>query len=119
MDASEVATVDDRDSAGATTSGDQASAELTEEVVITLGGRRYRQPYTAGESILETARRAGLAPPFSCEAGDCGSCMALLKEGEVRMAVNKALMPEELDEGWILTCQGRPTTRQVVVEYPD
>lgn len=89
------------------------------EVVITLAGRRYRQPHTDGETILETARRAGLAPPFSCEAGDCGSCMALLVEGEVRMAANSALTTEELEEGWVLTCQGRPVTDSVAVEYPD
>ncbi|UXA05363.1 2Fe-2S iron-sulfur cluster binding domain-containing protein [Mycobacterium sp. SMC-2] len=104
---------------GATTSSDQALREPTEEVVITLNGRRYRQPYTAGESVLETARRAGLAPPFSCEAGECGSCMALLLEGEIEMTANKALMPDELDEGWRLTCQGYPITKRVAVEYPE
>ncbi len=104
---------------GATTSSDQTLRETTEEVIITLNGRRYRQSYTVGESVLETARRAGLAPPFSCEAGECGSCMALLLEGEIEMAANKALMPDELDEGWRLTCQGYPVTKRVAVEYPE
>ena len=103
---------------GATTSGEPFLREPTEEVVITLNGRRYRQSYTAGESMLETARRAGLSPPFSCEAGDCGSCMALLQEGEIEMAANEALSPDELDEGWRLTCQGYPVTKRVAVEYP-
>jgi ferredoxin len=103
---------------GATTSGGQTLREPTEEVVITMNGRRHRQPYTAGESMLETARRAGLSPPFSCEAGECGSCMALLLEGEIEMAANAALTPEELDEGWRLTCQGYPVTKRVAVEYP-
>lgn len=110
---------DQHDGAGATTTSDQVSGAPTEEVVITLNGRRYRQPYTAGESMLETARRAGLTPPFSCEAGDCGSCMALLQEGEIEMVTNQALTPEELDEGWRLTCQGYPVTKRVAVEYPD
>ena len=119
MNVGKVATADNQSGVGVTAPGGAASVEPAEEVVITLEGRRYTQPYTAGESILETARRAGLAPPFACEAGDCGSCMALLREGEVKMAVNKALEPEELEEGWILTCQGRPVTRRVVVEYPE
>jgi ferredoxin len=114
-----VKVVGDEHGTGTTTSSDQAAREPTEEVVITLNGRRYRQAYTAGESILETARRAGLAPPFSCEAGDCGSCMALLQEGEIEMEVNQALEPEELEEGWRLTCQGYPVTKRVAVEYPD
>ncbi len=103
---------------GTTISGDQPLREPTEEVVIVLNGRRYRQSYTAGESMLETARRAGLSPPFSCEAGDCGSCMAILLEGEIEMAANKALTPEELGDGWRLTCQGYPVTKRVAVEYP-
>ncbi len=88
------------------------------EVVITLDGRRRTLPYAAGDSLLETARRAGLSPPFSCEAGNCGSCVALLKEGEVAMGANSALMADELAEGWILTCQGVPRTKRVVLEYP-
>lgn len=104
---------------GVTASNDQVSSEPTEEVVIVLEGQRHRQPYTAGESMLETARRAGLSPSFSCEAGECASCMALLKEGQVRMVVNSALSPEELDEGWVLTCQGYPVTKRVVIEYPE
>ncbi|BBY38047.1 hypothetical protein MMAN_21810 [Mycobacterium mantenii] len=103
----------------ATAPSDQTAREATEEVVITWNGRRYRQPYTAGESLLETARRAGISPPFSCEAGECATCMALLKEGQVEMQANTALMPDEVDEGWVLTCQGYPVTKRVVVEYQE
>jgi ferredoxin len=111
--------VEQRYGAGVTTSGEGTAREATEEVVITLDGRRHTQAYTAGESVLDTARRAGLSPPFSCEAGECATCMALLKEGEVEMAANSVLTTEELDEGWVLTCQGYPVTKRVVVEYPE
>lgn len=111
--------MEDQHGAVVTESDGQAAREVTEEVVITLNGQRRRQPYTAGESVLETARRAGFFPPFSCEAGECATCMALLTEGKVEMAANTALSPEELDEGWVLTCQGYPVTKCVVVEYPD
>ena len=63
-----------------------------------------------GETFLETARRAGLRAPFSCEAGSCATCMAHVVEGEATMRVNNALTPEEVDEGWVLTCQGFPTS---------
>jgi hypothetical protein len=45
--------------------------------------------------------------------------MALLHEGSVAMRVNCALTPEEVDEGWILTCQSVPTDHPVRVEYEE
>ena len=52
---------------------------------------RTRCSYQPGETLLETARRAGLRAPFSCEAGSCATCMARLQEGEAKMRVNNAL----------------------------
>ena len=72
--------------------------------------------YQAGDTLLDTARRGGLRPPFSCEAGNCATCMALLKEGSVRMRANNALTPQEVQEGWVLTCQAAPTAASTV-EY--
>jgi 3-ketosteroid 9alpha-monooxygenase subunit B len=66
---------------------------------------------------LQTARTGGLQPPFSCEAGNCATCMALLHDGSARMLTNNALTPEEVEEGWVLTCQALPQGRQVTVEY--
>lgn len=92
-------------------------ASATESLVIRLGGRKRRIGYESGDSILHAARRAGLKPPFQCQAGNCGSCMAFLAEGEVKMRVNNALDADEVEEGWILTCQAIPTSREVVVDY--
>ena len=71
----------------------------------------------SGETLLESARRAGLTPPFSCEAGNCATCMARVTEGEAKMRVNNALDDDEVAEGWILTCQGEPVTPHVTVVY--
>jgi len=87
------------------------------EVTVILGGKTVVVSSQPGDSLLETARRGGLRPPFSCQAGNCATCMAFLKEGTVAMRVNNALTPEEVEEGWILTCQGRPTSATVTVEY--
>jgi len=87
------------------------------EVTVILGGKTAVVSAQPGDSLLETARRGGLRPPFSCQAGNCATCMAFLKEGTVAMRVNNALTPEEVEEGWILTCQGRPTSATVTVEY--
>ncbi len=87
------------------------------EVTVILGGKRVTVGYQPGDTLLETARRGGLRPPFSCESGNCATCMAFLKEGRVTMRANNALTPEEVDEGWVLTCQSLPSGDTVVVEY--
>jgi ferredoxin len=91
--------------------------DATESVVIVLDGRRHEVNYQAGETFLETARRAGLRAPFSCESGSCATCMAHLDEGEATMRVNNALTPEEVADGWVLTCQGFPASPSVTVVY--
>jgi ferredoxin-NADP reductase len=89
----------------------------TKSITIRLGGRKRQVRYEPGDTILETARRAGLAPPFACQAGNCGTCMAYLEDGKVTMRVNNALGADEVEEGWILTCQSIPTSREVAVDY--
>ena len=89
----------------------------TETVTIVLAGRSHEVRYQGGETFLETARRAGLRAPFSCEAGSCATCMARLEVGEAKMRVNNALTPDEVDEGWVLTCQGLPTSPTAKVVY--
>lgn len=89
----------------------------TESLVIRLGRRKHTIAYETGDTILHAARRAGLTPPFSCERGNCATCMAHLDEGRATMRVNNALSAEEVEAGWVLTCQAIPISRQVVVDY--
>lgn len=98
------------------TPGDSGPS-VTESLVIRLERQETVLRYQAGDTILDAARRTGLRPPFSCEQGNCATCMAHLEEGSVTMRVNNALTPEEVEEGWILTCQGLPTGAKVVVDY--
>lgn len=93
------------------------AVSTTESVIITLGKQEHSLSYRHGDTILETARSGGVNPPFSCEAGNCATCMAHLDTGSVTMRVNNALTPEELDDGWILTCQAIPTSPEVIVDY--
>ena len=86
-------------------------------ITILLDRQKASVKRVEGETLLESARRAGLSPPFSCEAGNCGTCMAKLVEGKATMRVNDALDEDEVDEGYILTCQGVPDTESVTVEY--
>lgn len=88
-------------------------------VTIVLAGQRHTVPQHAGESLLESARRAGLSPPFSCEAGNCATCIAQITEGEAKMRTNNALEDDEVADGLVLTCQGEPVTPHVTVVYED
>jgi ferredoxin len=89
------------------------------EVTILLDRTKTVVPIVPGETLLETARRAGLTPPFSCEAGNCGTCMAKLTEGSATMRVNDALMDDEVEDGYVLTCQAVPDSGNVTVDYED
>jgi ferredoxin-NADP reductase len=100
--------------------GDEPAAtetSATQSIVIRLDRRKHVIGYQPGDTLLEAARRAGLSPPFSCEAGNCGSCMARLEEGRATMRVNNALSPDEVAAGWLLTCQAIPLSRAVVINY--
>jgi ferredoxin len=95
----------------------ESDASTTESIVIRLDRRKHVIRYQPGDTILEAARRAGLGPPFSCEAGNCATCLAHLEEGRATMRANNALSPDEVDAGWVLTCQAIPMSREVVVDY--
>jgi ferredoxin len=90
---------------------------VPDELTIVLDGRTTTAPYYAGNTVLQTARMAGLQAPSSCETGSCATCMARLTQGSVRMLNNDALDEDELNDGWVLTCQALPTSRTVRVEY--
>jgi ferredoxin len=95
------------------------STETTTATMVTieLDGRVETTRHAAGTTILQTARQAGLRPPSSCEAGNCATCMARVVEGEATMRVNDALEPDEVAEGWVLTCQAVPSGDHVRVVY--
>lgn len=99
----------------------EASPESEPEgtITIVLSGKKHTVPQHSGETFLQSARRAGLSPPFSCEAGNCATCIAQVTEGKAEMRVNNALEDDEVAEGWVLTCQGEPASPQVTVVYED
>ena len=74
-------------------------------------------PVSAHESLLNAALRVRSDVPFACAGGVCGTCRAKLVEGEVDMAENYALEADEVKAGYILTCQSRPTTPNIVLDF--
>lgn len=70
-------------------------------------------------NVIDAAHRQGIELPSSCKGGMCCTCRAKLLEGQVEMAMNYSLEPWELDAGFVLTCQSRPLTDRVVVDYDE
>jgi ring-1,2-phenylacetyl-CoA epoxidase subunit PaaE len=95
----------------------EASAPPKAMASLTIDGKRREVPVAEGESILDAALRAGMDLPFACKGGMCSTCRAKLVEGNAQMEVNYSLEPWELRAGFILTCQARPTSDRVVVDY--
>jgi ring-1,2-phenylacetyl-CoA epoxidase subunit PaaE len=87
------------------------------EVAMTLDGRESRFTMGRGERVLDAALRVRGELPYSCRGGVCSTCRARLVEGEVTMANNWALEPEELAAGYVLTCQSSPVTDHLTVDY--
>ena len=84
---------------------------------LIIDGKRREVPVAEGEAILDAALRAGMDLPFACKGGMCSTCRAKLVEGTAEMELNYSLEPWELKAGFILTCQARPTSERVVVDY--
>ena len=93
--------------------GDYQSATVT----FTLSGQQETFDLVAGDSILEGALQIRSDAPYSCMGGACGTCRAKLLEGTVEMDQNFALGRDDLDAGYILTCQSHPTSSAVSVDY--
>jgi len=83
---------------------------------VTLDGRTRRVEFTEG-NILDSARKAGLPAPFACKAGVCATCRAKVTSGKVEMAARYGLTDEEIEQGYVLTCQSVPAAGGVAVDY--
>lgn len=91
---------------------------LVSDVSIISDGREYRFDLSAdGENILDAGLDNGVDLPFSCKGGVCATCKAKLVEGEVDMDRNQALQADEIENGYILTCQSHPISKRVIVDY--
>ena len=94
-------------------SADTGSVEL----VFTLDGRDSAVRLDPDQALLDAALVMRPELPYSCRGGMCASCKALLIEGEVEMDKNYALVAEDLNRGFTLTCQAHPRSDRVVVDF--
>jgi len=96
------------------------SANSISKVQITLEDQIHNieVPYNGG-SITEVAEENGIDAPYSCQGGVCRTCRALVTEGKVEMDENYALTDEEVEQGYVLTCQSHPRTDSVSIDFDD
>jgi ring-1,2-phenylacetyl-CoA epoxidase subunit PaaE len=87
------------------------------QVTIILDGRATEAALPRDRTVLDGAQRVRPDLPFACKGGVCGTCRALLVEGDVHMRRNFALEPDEVAEGYVLTCQSLPVSDTLVVDY--
>ena len=96
----------------------QEAAEAGVEIEVVLDGVRRAFPMAeADATVLDAAHRAGLEIPYSCAGGMCCTCRCRVAEGEAEMAVNYSLQPWEIEAGFTLACQTRPTSKRLVLDF--
>lgn len=95
-----------------------ADAEKMSRVTIKVDDRSMEFDLAfGGETILDAALKQGADLPFACKGGVCCTCRAKVVEGTVNMELNYALEADEVEQGFVLTCQAHPTSDHVVIDF--
>jgi ring-1,2-phenylacetyl-CoA epoxidase subunit PaaE len=97
--------------------GDTAPEGPVSTATLVLDGRSTSAVLPRDRSILDSAQRSRPDLPFACKGGVCGTCRALLVDGEAEMRRNFALEPAEVAAGYVLTCQSYPVSDTLTVDY--
>jgi ring-1,2-phenylacetyl-CoA epoxidase subunit PaaE len=89
------------------------------QLTVVLDGKPYDMPMNKNEKILDIALALGLDLPYSCKGGVCCTCRCKVMEGSTEMDKNFTLEKPEVDQGFVLSCQARPTSDRVVVSFDE
>jgi len=98
---------------------DKQSATKDIALTVVLDGKQHELHIGPDEHVLDAALNAGLDLPFSCKAGVCCTCRAKVLCGEVVMDKNFTLEADEMQQGYVLSCQARATTKQLTVSFDE
>jgi ring-1,2-phenylacetyl-CoA epoxidase subunit PaaE len=88
-------------------------------VIVVDGKERHLELAQDGVSLLDAGLTAGASLPYACKGGVCCTCRCKVLEGEVRMDRNYTLEPQEIQAGFVLSCQAHPVTARVVVSFDE
>ena len=105
-------------------SGDESTTHLGAaapvdgaKLIVHLDGETIETEMKKGKSVLDTLLDLKYEPPYSCCSGSCSTCMAKIVKGKVEMEACYALDDDEIEEGFILTCQSHPTTEEIEITF--
>lgn len=97
----------------------ESGTEKCEKLLVTLYGETFEIPYTTQESIIEVLLDEGFNPPYSCLEGNCMACMGKVTKGAVEQKNPGILTEDNVANNEALTCQARPITSTVAIDYDD
>jgi ring-1,2-phenylacetyl-CoA epoxidase subunit PaaE len=112
-------------------SSDQASSKLKKEkkgssskqnlssVTVVLDGEKTHFEQKPNDFVLDAALAAGADIPYACKGAVCCTCRAKVLEGDIEMSMNYSLTEEEVEEGYVLSCQSMPRSSNVVMSFDD
>ena len=96
------------------------SDSLSSNVKVIIDDEEYEFALDSeGKDILEAGINAGIDLPYSCKGGVCSTCRAKVLEGEATMKLNYSLLDDEVNDGYILTCQAHPKSDKLVVSFDE
>lgn len=96
-----------------------ASAAKDIRMTLVLDGKEHEIALGPDDHVLDAALDAGLDLPYSCKAGVCCTCRAKVLDGEVVMDKNFTLEAADVEQGFVLSCQARATTRHLRVSFDE
>lgn len=96
---------------------DAAVTGASSEVTLILDGRSSTLALPRDRPLLDSAQQVRADLPFACKGGVCGTCRARVTEGQVEMRRNYALEPDEVEAGYVLTCQSVPVSATLTVDF--
>ncbi|MEY2808505.1 MAG: 1,2-phenylacetyl-CoA epoxidase, subunit [Pseudomonadota bacterium] len=88
-------------------------------LTVVLDGKSHEMRIQPDEHILDVALNAGLDLPYSCKGGVCCTCRAKVMQGSVAMEKNFTLENWETEQGFVLSCQAKPTSKEVVMSFDE
>ena len=101
---------------------EESSSELKDgqtEVTVLLDDEELCFTMNQKDNILAAALRNDVDAPYSCQGGVCSSCLGKVTQGTAVMVKNSILTDDEVNEGFILTCQAHPTSSKISIDFDD
>lgn len=87
------------------------------EVTVHVYGKTSTFSVDKDTTILKAAMKNGVDPPYSCTVGVCTTCRAKVHKGQVHMMEREGLTDDEIEEGYVLTCQSLPRSSEIELTY--